>query len=184
MNKLLCATVLAASLSASMSAHAAQPIYLGAALGLSSGEAYLTDGVNTWENTNSPRPFRLNAGYMLNSAFAIEAGYTNSGEFKFSGPARIEQSVMYLAVKGTYPLGQKWAVAGKLGVARSDVDFSGMGADSFSVNDTAAMLSIGTAYRFTPQLAATLDLVNYGSSSKENTSMRSRAIELGLQYNF
>lgn len=183
MNKLLCATLIAASLAAP-AAYADQPVYMGAAVGLTGGNATLSDGTTILESTNSPRPFRINAGYEITPAFAFEAGYVDATDFTFVGTPHFGHSLMYLALKGQLPLGEKWGVSGKLGVARHDLDISGLGANSTSIKNNLAMLSVGASYRFTQQISATLDLVDYGSSNKGGFKLRARQIELGLQYNY
>ncbi len=183
MNKIFRTTLLAA-IFAVPAAQADQRFYVGAAAGLTGGEATVTNGVSTFDNINDPRPFRLNAGYNINPRFAVELGYLNSGEFKFDVPPRVEMSVLSVALKGTIPFGEKWALTGKLGMARQTLDFKNLGADSFSVKDTSAMFSFGGEYRFTPQVAATLDFANYGKSGEGNSQMHARQIELGLQYSF
>lgn len=85
---------------------------------------------------------RIVGGYEFNENFAIEGAYTSLGAAEaaaLSGPerAKLEGSAFSLAVMGSVPLNDAWALFGKFGMSRWDVEASltnGFG-DTYSADD-------------------------------------------------
>lgn len=70
--------------------------------------------------------YKLQAGYQLNTNFAIEGGYVDLGKFTYNATATnvagaigitAEVSVWNLSAVGILPLGNQFSALGKLGVA-------------------------------------------------------------------
>lgn len=183
MNKIFCATIIAASLAAS-AAQAAQPFYLGATLGLTKGNSTISDGFVTLESPDNPRPLGINAGYRINRNFAIEAGYTHFGQFDFSNGGQLDINTTHLALKGTAQLSDNWSLVGKVGAARHEVDMSGSIGNTGDTSKTLRMLTVGAEYRFSEQWSGSLALSDYGTKREPGFNLRTRAFEIGLQYNF
>lgn len=182
-NKLFCVSLLAAMLS-SPAAQAAQPFYVGATLGLNNSSANISNGVETLESPDNPRPLGFQLGYTIHRNFAIEAGYTNIGQYDFSNGGELDLSVMHLALKGTAQFSQNWAMVAKIGAARHQMDLSIPNMSGIKDNKTLRMLALGVEYRISDQWSGSLTLADYGTSREPGFNISARQIELGAQYKF
>lgn len=69
--------------------------------------------------------WKILGGYQFDRRFAVEIGYTNLGEVSARGPggtASAEASAFEIVGVGTLAINEKFAVYGKLGVYRGEVD--------------------------------------------------------------
>ncbi len=182
MNKQL-TTILAltAMLSAS-GARADDPFYAGAAV---TGSHQLTlhrNGVK--EESRSQHALRLSGGYQLNDNFAIEAGYVRFGDFKYaSGPA-VDMDAIYTAVKGSIPVGEKFSVFGKIGVAYHGQKVTGLGGVDGNYHTTKTLLSAGGAWHVTDKVALSLEVADYGTVKTRAGQVKARQLEAGLNFKF
>jgi hypothetical protein len=95
--------------------------------------------------------------------------------------------VFHAAIKASMNLSEKWLLTGKVGVARHGLTVDlhrTSGNSSFVFKTTEPLLGVGTEYRFTDRLAATLELNDYGSSNKPEMRMQVRNLEVGIKYRF
>ena len=184
MNKLLTSLLALAAILSSNLAHAEDdPFYAGAAIGAKGKLTFSRDGVSK-EESNRPLSYKVFGGYQLNDNFALEAGYTNLGNFNYGSGPELDLSVAYLAAKGSIPLGESFSVYGKLGVARHGQKVSGIGAVDGSYHKVKAMFGVGTAYKLTENVSLTAEVVNYGTVKNRVGVIKARKFELGVNYSF
>jgi OOP family OmpA-OmpF porin len=183
MNKLLCLTLAAIAAAALPSAQAAElsPYYAGVAFGTSGEMTYKKDGISA--TSDRPRPVKLYGGYQLSDSFAIEAGYTRFGGFKYKDLGGFDYSAMHLAVKGGMQLGDSFTVYGKVGMSRLAGQSNVLGA-SHSQHEFSPLIGVGVSYRINEKWSLTLDVTDYGRMKKPGMNVRSRSAELGLNYRF
>jgi OmpA-OmpF porin, OOP family len=133
---------------------------------------------------------KLFAGYQLTENFGAEVGGFRSGTVKRTyviNGANIEQSskvnVFYLAGTARLPLGERFALNARLGVARGKIS----GTNVLPVNSTiigsktGAIVGFGGEYRFTPKIAGTVD-IDYLPDVSRNT--RGALLSAGVKVNF
>ena len=147
------------------------------------------------ESISNPAIYRLQAGYQINSNWAIEGGYLYSNDESYSASGgSLRSAVDALAIGsgwtltgvGILPLGNQFSLLGKLGVAdiHDKAKITGaLGAFSASGSKTAATYGIAAKYDFTDAVSARLDLDSYdvGDSS---SSARSSVWTVNLGYKF
>ncbi len=133
---------------------------------------------------------KLFAGYQLTENFGAEVGGFRSGTVKRTyviNGANIEQAskvnVFYLAGTARLPLGEKFALNARLGVARGKIS----GTNVLPVNSTiigsktGALVGLGGEYRVTPKIAGTID-IDYLPDVSRNT--RGALLSAGVKVNF
>lgn len=109
-------------------------------------------GISGNDKDNAWKAF---GGYQFNRYFAIEGGYIDLGKATAAGPGgtlSLDSKAWQASVVGSLPLSQQFAFTGKLGVARTDTDASGVlgGVPTVgSDNNTDATYGLGLRYDFT-----------------------------------
>jgi OmpA-OmpF porin, OOP family len=129
-------------------------------------------------------------GYRFNENIGVEIGGLSSGDVKRSyivDGRSIERKgkvrAFYVAATGRLPLGENFALNGRLGVARGEL--SGVNAlpanASIIGKKTGALIGFGGEYRFTRNLSGTVDL-----DYLPNLSQRTRAavVSAGVKFAF
>ncbi len=134
------------------------------------------------DNINHPRPFKVFGGYELTDNFAIEAGYTDFGKYKFAMPGTVDIKTFHLVAKGSIKLGESWALFGKAGASHAKIEHPGFGLGDLS--DTRPMLAIGAEYAITNKLALGLELVNQGTVKSDNAKLNLRQAQVSVRYSF
>jgi hypothetical protein len=186
MKKILFA-MLAAFAVAAPAVHA-EGNYAGVALGAGSGDLTLTDDYGSIVSRNHPIPFNMYGGHAFNPNLAIEGGFTFFGEYRFSGagaPSAVF-GVLYVAAKASMKMSDQWLLTGKVGIARHglDVETHNGSQNKFYYISTRPLFGIGTEYRFTDRVSATLELNDYGTMSNSQIHLQARALEAGFKYRF
>ena len=133
---------------------------------------------------------KIYGGIQFNRNFALEAGYGSFGSHTLkntgsgpSGDARLGSDMLYGAAKGSYLLGERFSLFGKLGVARTRAQFSGFDEPDFTM--TRAMVGVGVEYKISSSLALGLEFDNYGSAqTASNRQFNLRKVEAGLTLRF
>ena len=196
-------TVLAAALllgTASMAASAAGPgqdsgIYVGGAVGRSSYSLSSSNRVPVpWGGEKSSRSgtaYKLYGGYRFTETFGVEAGYARLGrvsQWSSNGAYSRLQSgtgqVFYAAATARLPLGESFALNGRLGVARGRISGDNnwaLPSQRISGSSTGLMAGFGAEYRMTQNLAITADYDYFGKLSKQ---AKGGMVTVGLKANF
>lgn len=188
MTKTQACTVLAALFlgTASIGAYAAGPnqdtgLYVGGAIGRSS---YSLSGTNSipvpWggeKNSKSGTAYKMYGGYRLTETFGVEVGYARLGRVSqwtsvngISSHQSGTGSAFYAAATARLPLGDSFALNGRLGLARGSVSGGDRWAPSYqriSGNATGVMAGFGAEYRVTQNLSVTADYDYFGKVSKQ-----------------
>ena len=171
MKKIILAGMLITGLSASMNAFANDSgWYVAGGLGgalttpldLDTQNALIAAGDSrfaTGSNNGITMASRLQAGYQINSSFAVEAGYVNLGNYTYAAtggnlpsPYSISSTISasYIDAVGILPLGTtQWSVFGKVGVAFANATSVAGVAPSFAGTSRTGFTSgIGIKYEF------------------------------------
>ncbi len=141
--------------------------------GQASAQMYLGAGVGSSKTDNREDSWKLYGGYQFNPAWGLELGYTDLGQYR---GADVES--YSLAGTGTMPLGERWALLGKLGVASNRPHFAG--AD----NHTDALVGLGVGYSLSKNIGLRLEYEDFGKLSKASTGENSRGRNLGLSMKY
>jgi OmpA-OmpF porin, OOP family len=169
---------------------AVEGAYVGGAIGAFGAKA---TGIALEERTAGSKNGiggKLFVGYQLTENFGAELGFIRSSTLKRTyvvGTTNVEQkgevNALYVAGTGRFAFGERFAVAGKVGVARGK--FSGTNAlptaAAITGSKTGAIFGVGAEYRFTPKIAATLD---YDYLPKTSNRLKSAVISAGVKFTF
>lgn len=122
MNKLISTAVL----SFALASPAYSGGYMGFGLGVATNDACDQQMVNT-TCEDSKAVGRVIGGYQFNDNFAIEGAYASIGEAEMrdlNSPAavKLDGSAFSLSLVGIAPLSEEWALYGKAGVGRWDIE--------------------------------------------------------------
>ncbi|WP_185545986.1 porin family protein [Variovorax sp. KBW07] len=204
MTKTQACTVLAAILlgTASIGAYAAGPnkddtgLYVGGAIGRSSyslsGSSSIPVPWGAEKNSKAGTAYKLYGGYRLTETFGVEAGYARLGRVSqwtsLNGVSTLQKGsgqVFYAAATARLPIGDAFALNGRLGIARGSV--SG-GNDRWvpahqriSGSSTGVMAGFGAEYRMTQNLSITADYDYFGKVSKQ---AKGGMLSVGLKASF
>jgi OOP family OmpA-OmpF porin len=162
-------TLAALALTATMAAQAdvGPGFYAGVGFGTTKLEEDVFDGFDV---DDSDTGFKFFGGYSFNENFAIEASYFDFGETSgrvddtFLGEEfEFEAGVSGLsaAAVGRIPVGQTFALFGKIGLTSYDIDVSvnipGVGGGSDSESESDLMYGVGAALSFADRFEARLE---------------------------
>ena len=136
--------------------------------------------------------WKLFGGYQFNRIFGAEAGYTKLGEAHMRGtlvgaPASAQAEASGFEVVGvaTLPVSGQFAVYGKAGFLRWDVDLSGAG---ISIADTGTSITLGAGFQYhlTRRLAVRAEWQRYNDVGNDNTTGKSDVdvLSIGLAIKF
>jgi OOP family OmpA-OmpF porin len=119
-------------------------------------------------------------GYEVTKHWGVEGGYVDLGESKdiwnTSNFATYRFTSMYLAGVGSLPIGDRFTVFAKAGMAtnRNTGTFTSFGVGSgFEGRKTTLMYGIGANLSFTKNLAARLEYEDFGSVTSHTGGARS-----------
>ncbi len=188
---------LLAALAITTDAAYAQDLYVGAALSNSyDAKLILQDGsgvVSTFEGNSKGVPIRLYGGYNFNANFGVEAGYKNYGKLTY-GPVTdagstlsMDARFMYVAAKGTIPLGESWSVFGKLGAANGRTRYMEKGGQenaTLTAKRTSPYVGIGAAYLVSKNIALTVELERVGQTRVHDFGFGMSGFSAGARFSF
>lgn len=127
-------------------------------------------------------------GYRFNENLGVEAGYAALGKFSESvtvGGASLKQDgkarSIFGAATGRLPLGESFALHGRLGLSSGKVSGTNVlpVSDSLMGSKTSVLFGVGAEYRPKPNLALT---VNYDSYGKLSNNVKASALVFGLHF--
>lgn len=159
-------------------AQAAEPAahtgpYLGGGLGLS-GFRIDAQAIPATHSDRSGTGFKLYGGWRFTEHLGVEAGYAHLGRFSQeaggSGAATVRKGTaraFYGAVTGRLPLGERFALHGRVGLAAGRVSGSGAwpAATSPEGRKNGVMFGVGAEYGLAPGMALTVDMDYFGKLS-------------------
>lgn len=165
--------------------------YAGVATGHSKSTLENSAG-ERFSSKNHPLPIKLYGGAELSDHFAVEAGFSGTtGKHEFdkrlydtATEPRLQSRALYLAAKGRVAVSERVDLHAKLGMAHSRFEISGAGTHDRKIDGTKPMFGIGAAYKFTEQLAGTLEFEHYGTVRDEGYKLRRQQLQAGLKLSF
>jgi OmpA-OmpF porin, OOP family len=134
--------------------------------------------------------FRFAVGYQFSPMWGAEASYANYGKSNLisSGgfSADWEATGLQISGTGTFPIGDKFSIIGKLGIASTDIretsNFAG------NVNETTTKLAygIGVQYDFTEKVSGRAQYEDMGTVGNDATTGASKVtlLSAGVVYKF
>jgi OOP family OmpA-OmpF porin len=164
-----------------MAAHA-ESTYVGAGIG--AAEQVLSISTGTYKDTAVAA--KLFTGYNFDKNFGIEAGFTHFGKAETSGNLGGSRArSFYAAGTVTLPLGEKFALTGKLGIAKNRTEQIQVGEGDDKKKKADALLGVGATYAVTKTIAAFVEYENYGTVAKgSNGSLKATVLSTGMRFSF
>ncbi len=154
--------------------------YVGGNIGY--GETDLDSSIKDDLDTSS-FVWGADVGYQFNRYFALEGGYIQLPRVKVKGiDVKMTPSVVYLAVKGIYPVSSKFDIFGKIGAGRTNERIHVAG-ESFDVDnhELVPLMGVGADINVTPHFAITTQaLATFETSGFPTTYIGT----VGLAYKF
>ncbi|MDE2585366.1 MAG: outer membrane beta-barrel protein [Betaproteobacteria bacterium] len=201
------ATVALAFLSASAFAG---DVYILGSVGQASTKINKTDLDNSLVNAGvtglssstkeTDTAYKLQLGYQFNQYFAVEGGYVNLGEAKYSasftggnGKATAKVDGWNIDAVGILPLNDQFSLFGKLGTfaAHTKVDASASGPGgaasvSDSANNWSTHYGVGASYAFTKSVAVRVEYEKFDRVGKDNSTGKADVDlwSVGVAYKF
>ena len=192
----VCCAVLAA-LSVHAQAHAEAPAakevtgpYIGAALGAAFGNREIDDS-NSSNDENIGRSAKIYGGYQLTENFGVQAGYVRLHKLNQnggSGATLVTQTATghstYVAGTARVPLGQSFALTGKLGVSFgkvTDASPSTAATNLLLGSKTSLLVGTGAEYVLNHNVSFSVELESYGKISNQ---VKGNTLTIGSRFMF
>ena len=127
-------------------------------------------------------------GYRFSKNLGVEAGYAALGSFSESvtvGGASVKQDgkarSIFVAATGRLPLGESFALHGRLGLSSGKVSGTNLllASDNLMGSKTSVLFGVGAEYRPKPNVAITVNYDNYG---KLSNNVKASALVVGLHF--
>jgi hypothetical protein len=164
--------------------------YIGAALGPAFGDREIDDSSSS-NDEHIGRGAKIYVGYQLTEHFGVQAGYVRLRELNRntgSGATLIEQTASghstYLAGTGRWPLGQSFALTGKVGVSFgkvTDTSPSTAATNSLLGRKTSLLIGSGAEYVLNRDVAFSVELESYGKISRQ---VKGNSLTFGTRFTF
>lgn len=129
---------------------------------------------------------KVYAGWMFTPHVGIELGHARLGSFEETAgglrqPGRVRSN--YLAGVGRLPLGESWALVGRLGVAQGRVSGTAqpIGGPAVIGSRRSAMAGAGLEWQLSPTLALGVDVDYYG---KVSAGVQALSLTAGVKLRF
>ena len=163
---------------------------LGIAFGAAFGNRETADS-NSSNDEGLGRSAKYFGGYQLSENFGLQVGYVrfrdlnqNTGKGASLRIQTVKGQSAYAAGTARWPVGESFAITGKLGVSFGKV--SGASPATAATNQllgskTSLLVGSGVDYVFNHQLAMSLELESYGYISPQ---VKGNLITMGLRFTF
>nr|WP_136249511.1 porin family protein [Ningiella ruwaisensis] len=136
--------------------------------------------------------YQLLGGYQFNQYFALEGAYVDFGSYG-GDLANADTDGFGAGIRLSFPLGDAFAIRGKLGQLWYDTDYTLAGIED-TYEDEGLYAGIGVSYSFTTNLAVTVDYTLYDADldteevlddiDDANFSTDLKQAAIGLEYQF
>jgi hypothetical protein len=150
-------------------AYAAQPLQQGFYIGGSAGVSEFDDDDLIsdigFSLDDSDTAFGILAGYKFNKHFAIEARYTDTGDFEVSNgfnSVDIETDIISIHAVGIIPFANGMSIYGQLGIGSVGYDI-----DDFDEDETVGSAGLGVSYNATENLSFAFQVDAYAWEDDE-----------------
>lgn len=170
------------------------PLYFGGSMGGSSFSVPSTSiaapaGGEKSDKTGTA--FKIYGGYRLTENFGMEAGYARLGRVSHwtsvNGLRALESgsgNAFYGAATAHFPLGESFALNGRLGLARGKVTGGNsrtLAGQKISGSGTGVMAGFGAEYQMSRNISLTVDYDHFGKLSK---NAKAGMLTAGLRASF
>lgn len=191
----LCAALAALSVHAQVHAQSSNPKlvtgpYIGAAFGAAFGNREIDDS-NSRNDEGMGRSTKIYGGYQLSENFGAQAGYVHLRDLNQNtgaGATLVRQTATghsaYAAGTARLPLGESFALTGKLGVSFgkvTDASPSTAATNLLVGSKTSLLVGTGAEYVLNHQLSFSLELESYGKISER---VKGNTLTLGTRFTF
>jgi len=156
------------------------------------GSGFSTLDLSTRKTSSdeTDRAFKVIAGYQVTERFGAEAGFVRFGQFQSTfnvAGKEVLQSVdaraVYLAATARLPMGESFALRGRLGLSANEVTGTNLlpTGDSLIGTKTQPIIGFGAEYRLTPKVSLTAD---YDAVGKLSDKVSGSAVTIGVRASF
>jgi OmpA-OmpF porin, OOP family len=162
--------------------------YLGAALGVAFGDREIDDSSSS-NDEDIGRSAKIYGGYQLTENFGVQAGYVHMRELNRnsgSGATLVTQTVTghstYVAGTARLPLGQSFALTGKVGVSFgkvTDASPSTAATNLLLGSKTSLLVGTGAEYVLNHNVSFSVELESYGKISNQ---VKGDTLTLGTRF--
>ena len=164
--------------------------YVGASFGAAFGNREIDDsGSNNDEHLG--RGAKIYGGYQLTENFGAQVGYVRMRELNQntgSGATLVNQTATghsaYVAGTARLPLGESFALTGKLGVSFgkvTDVSPSTVATNPLLGSKTSLLIGTGAEYVLNRNVSFSLELESYGKISRQ---VKGNTLTIGTRFTF
>jgi len=167
--------------------------YVGVGVVSSQHKYNLPNDTSNGDRKSSEWGGKIYGGVQLDKTWGVEAGYTDFGKSRYgytvgnsTGSIEGDAKSFYLAGKGSFPVAEKVALTGKLGLAHNQNELTGTGLASAATSDrssNALYLGVGAEYAINDKMALALEYEHYGKNEVEQ-GRRKGAVSLGVKAAF
>jgi OOP family OmpA-OmpF porin len=159
--------------------------YIGGTIGKTDVDLECGGGITC---DDSDTAWRILGGYQLNRNFAVEAGYHDFGKASQSIPglsADFKAKAWEIVGVGAVPIGSQFALYGKAGFYRGEVDVR-TGGQSTEETNTDLTFGFGAQYNFNRQLGLRAEWQRYADMGDNSTIGESDVdvLSVGIVYRF
>jgi len=164
--------------------------YIGTAFGAAFGNREIDDS-NSGNDERIGRSAKIFGGYQLTEYFGVQAAYVRIHDLNQntgSGPALINRTVngnsTYLAGTARMPLGESFALTGKVGVSFGKVTDASPATAANNLllgSKTSPLVGIGGEYVLNHNVSFMVELESYGKISQQ---VKGNALTVGARFTF
>jgi OmpA-OmpF porin, OOP family len=164
--------------------------YVGAAFGAAFGNREIDDS-NSNNDEGIGRSAKIFGGYQLTEKFGVQAGYVRLRDLNQntgSGATLVRQTVtgrsVYVAGTARLPLGQSFALTGKLGVSFGKVTEASPATAATNLlagSKTSPLLGTGVEYVLNHNVSFAIELESYGKISNQ---VKGNSLTVGTRFTF
>lgn len=164
--------------------------YVGAAFGPAFGNREIDDS-NSRNDEDIGRGAKIYVGYQLNQNFGVQAGYVRFRELNQNtgaGATRVDQSASgrsaYAAGTARLPLGESFALTGKLGLSFGKVTAvspNTAATQSLLGSKTSLLVGTGAEYVLNQNVSFSVELESYGKISNQ---VKGNTLTVGSRFTF
>jgi opacity protein-like surface antigen len=164
--------------------------YIGVASGVAFGNREIDDS-NSRNDEHIGRGTKIYGGYQLTDQFGVQVGYVRMHELNQntgSGATLVQQTATghstYVAGTARLPLGESFALTGKLGVSFgkvTDVSLATATTHSLLGSKTSLLVGTGVEYVLNRHVSFSVELESYGKISEQ---VKGNTLTVGTRFTF
>ena len=164
--------------------------YVGVSFGAAYGNREIDDS-NSSNDEGIGRGTKIYGGYQLTENFGVQAGYVQMNKLNRntgSGATLVEQTATgqstYVAGTARLPLGESFALTGKVGVSFgrvTDVRPSTVATNSLRGSKTSLLVGTGAEYVLNRNVLFSVEMESYGKISNQ---VKGNTLTVGTRFTF